>query len=126
MKCDDMQPGLRIAIAEDSRAQRLFLTRVLEQLGHIVVCAAANGEQLRKECHGVEFDLAILDLDMPVADGLSTAEELWVERRVPVILVSGHSDLQHVNESVEPISSCIRKPISIAELELAISNAVQK
>lgn len=99
---------------------------MLERLGHTVVCAAASGEQLRTGCDGVAFDLAILDLDMPDVDGLTLAEELWLERKIPVILVSGHSDLQHVNEAVEPISSSIRKPISIAELESAIATAVAK
>ena len=123
MKNSAARSGLRIAIAEDSRAQRLFLTSMLERLGHIVVCAAENGEELRAGCIGIEIDLAILDLDMPVVDGLALAEELWLERKIPVIVVSAHSDLEHVNAAVEPISACVRKPISIAALELAIDGA---
>ena len=117
--------SLRIAVAEDSRAQRLFLTKLLEKLGHSVVCAAENGQELKSKCDGIEFDLAILDLDMPVVDGLTMAEELWLERKIPVILVSAHSDLEHVNAAVEPISACVSKPISIAELESAINQAMQ-
>lgn len=124
MKSTDCDPKLRIVIAEDSRAQRLFLKQLLEQLGHSVVCAAANGEELRAECSGIDFDLAILDLDMPVVDGLAAAEELWAQRKTPVILVSGHSDLQHVNGEAEPVVCCLRKPISLAELESAIATAV--
>jgi response regulator NasT len=117
--------ALRIAIAEDSRAQRLFLVKLLERLGHAVVCAAENGEELRSVCAGIEFDLAIIDLDMPVVDGLTVAEELWLDRKVPIILVSAHSDLEHVNAAVEPVSACVPKPISIAELEAAIDNAIR-
>lgn len=116
---------LRIAIAEDSRAQRLFLTKLLERLGHTVVCAAENGQELKSKCDGLAFDLAILDLDMPIVDGLTMAEELWVDRKIPVILVSAHSDLEHVNAAVEPISACVSKPISIAELESAIAHAMR-
>jgi response regulator NasT len=126
MKRTDSSPALRIAIAEDSRAQRLFLTKLLERLGHTVVCSAENGEELRALCVGVDFDLAILDLDMPVVDGLTVAEELWLDRKVPVILVSAHSDLEHVNAAVEPVSSCVAKPIDIDELEAAINEAVAK
>ena len=117
---------LRIAIAEDSRAQRMFLTKLLEKLGHTVVCAAENGEELRSFCVGIEFDLAIIDLDMPIVDGLTIAEELWLDRKIPVILVSAHSDLEHVNADVEPVAACVRKPISLAELEAAIETAMRK
>lgn len=118
--------SFRIVIAEDNRAQRLFLKQVLEQLGHTVLCAAANGEQLQRECACLEFDLAILDLDMPVMDGLAAAEELWSKRQIPVILVSGHPDLEFVNGLAEPVACCLCKPISMTALEQAIASAVKK
>ena len=112
--------SFRIVIAEDNRAQRLFLKQVLEQLGHTVLCAAANGEQLQRECACLEFDLAILDLDMPVMDGLAAAEELWSKRQIPVILEKLLKGL------AEPVACCLCKPISMTALEQAIASAVKK
>jgi response regulator NasT len=114
---------LRIALAEDDRALRGLFVRYLQQLGHEVVCAAADGGELLRDCRQQQVDLAIVDLDMPVVDGLTAAEEIAV-RGIPVVLVSGHPDLDEVVLEHEPVASRISKPASLESFRRAIAEAL--
>ena len=68
-------------------------------------------------------DLVILDLDMPVMDGLTAAEEL-AERGIPAVLVSGHPDVQEVVLEHEPVVTRVMKPATIDKLRDAIRVAL--
>ena len=89
------RPPIKIAVAEDEPDVRKTFVRLLELLGYKVVCSAGNGEELIEQCANVEVDIAFVDLDMPVVDGLAAAE-IISERGIPVILVSGHPDARQV------------------------------
>jgi response regulator NasT len=116
-------PPVRIAVAEDEPDVRKTFVRLLEYLGHTVVCSAANGEELIDQCKGTDVDVAFVDLDMPVIDGLAAAEVVS-ERGIPVILVSGHPDARQVVVENEPVVARIVKPASIEELQRAIRQAL--
>jgi response regulator NasT len=90
-------------------------------LGHRVVCEADNGKALIDACTGMDVDLAILDFEMPVLDGLATAELLTKNKNIPVILLSGHPDLQHIVVDNEPVALCLTKPVSLETLERSIA-----
>jgi len=115
--------SVRIAVAEDEPDVRKTFVRLLEHLGHTVVCSAANGEELIDQCSHAEVDIAFVDLDMPVVDGLAAAEVVS-ERGIPVILVSGHPDARQVVVENEPVVARIVKPASIEELQRAIRKAL--
>jgi len=118
-------PPVRIAVAEDEPDVRKTFVRLLEYLGHTVVCSAANGEELIDQCAHAEVDIAFVDLDMPVIDGLAAAEVVS-ERGIPVILVSGHPDARQVVVENEPVVARIVKPASIEELQRAIKQAMSR
>jgi len=117
------QPPIRIAVAEDDPDVRKTFVRLLELLGHKVVCSACNGEELIEQCAKLEVDIAFVDLDMPVVDGLAAAE-IMAERGVPVILVSGHPDARQVVVENEPVVARIAKPASVDDLQCAIKKAL--
>jgi response regulator NasT len=117
---------LRVGIADDDAGSRRLLTVAVERAGHRVVCEAADGDEFLASLAGQEIDVAIVDLDMPVLDGLAVAEELFHARRVPVILVSGHADVQEVQLGNEPVEVCLTKPISLEALRSAIEQVVGK
>ena len=110
---------LKIAVAEDEPDIRKTFVWLLERLGHEVICAVSNGEELIDKCHLGTVDLVFVDLDMPVMDGLAAAEHIE-KRGIPVILVSGHPDVQHVVIEHEPVAGRLTKPITIQELEECI------
>jgi len=114
---------IRIAVAEDEPDVRTTFVRLLEVLGYKVVCAVGNGEELIEQCVQLEVDLAFVDLDMPVIDGLAAAE-IISEKGIPVILVSGHPDARQVVLEEEPVVARITKPAKTEELQRAIQIAL--
>jgi CheY-like chemotaxis protein len=84
------EPGAKILVADDSRAQCLLLTEILEQAGYQVFSAKDGLEAVRlfRECSP---DLIILDILMPNMDGLQAAtlikKELG-ERYAPIIFIT--------------------------------------
>jgi response regulator NasT len=115
--------SVRIAVADDESTFRQMLARILVQLGHDVVCAVSNGADLIDNCRRIKIDLAIVDLDMPILDGLATAE-LVSNDGIPVILVSGHADSEYVVPEHEPIAARLCKPFSVDDLQKAIDAAL--
>jgi response regulator NasT len=114
---------IRIALADDESTFRQMLVRLLEQLGYEVACAVSNGAELIDSCRRVKIDLAIVDLDMPIMDGLAAAEFVSKDG-IPVILVSGHADSECVVPEHEPITARLCKPFSVDELQKAIDAAL--
>jgi len=114
---------VRIALAEDEEDLRHVFVQLLELLGHQVVCAAADGAELLRACSGQEVDVAIVDLDMPVMDGLTAAEEIS-EKGIPVVLVSGHPDVREVVLEHEPVVTRIVKPATLESFRAAIAQAL--
>ncbi len=115
---------IRIAVAEDDPDARRALVALLGVLGHDVVCAVGDGAQLLEQCDASAVDLVIADLDMPRVDGLEAAEELS-RQNVPVILLSGHPDLESINLENEPLAGRLQKPATRDNLQTAIRAALR-
>jgi two-component system, response regulator PdtaR len=114
---------IRIAVADDHASARHLLVLLLQSLGHEVVYAAVDGADLIEQCLDQSVDLACVDLDMPIMDGLAAAEVL-ATKEIPVILISGHPDIEHIVAEHEPIVTFLTKPISVEKLRLAIEQAI--
>lgn len=114
----------RVCLAEDDRGLRKLLATMLETLGHEVVCAVEHGEALVEHVAHTHPDLVLVDLEMPVLDGLAAAEEIAQSGRVPVVLISGHSDLDRIVLDKEPVVFCLRKPVSLEVLEATIKQVM--
>ena len=93
MRANKLQ--VKVALADDVPGTRTMIARLLERLGHEVVCAVSNGAELVDQCSGQLVDVVFTDLDMPVMDGLAAAQHL-AEKGIPVILVSGHADAEEM------------------------------
>jgi response regulator NasT len=115
--------SVRIALAEDEPDLRQVFVQLLELLGHEVICAAADGAELLEACSEHEVDVAVVDLDMPVVDGLTAAEEIS-EKGIPVVLVSGHPDVKEVVLEHEPVAARIVKPATLESFRRAIAEAL--
>mgnify|MGYP001167374737 CR=1 FL=1 len=115
--------SLRIAVADDDPHVCSSFARLLKLLGHEVCCVACNGEELLEKCAETEVDVAFVDLEMPVMDGLAAAEFL-AARGIPVVLVSGHPDAEEIVVELEPLVSRILKPASPEQVQQAIAAAI--
>ena len=114
---------VRIAVAEDEADLRNVFVALLKQLGHEVVCAVSNGAELIDLCFKERVDLVLVDLDMPIMDGLAAAEEISA-RGIPVVLISGHPDADSVVMEHEPVVIRILKPATRESLQEAIEHAL--
>lgn len=118
-----MNPSLKVAVADDDPDMREILVRFLVKLGHEVCLVAADGADLLQGVQSRAVDLIVTDLDVPILDGLAAAEEL-AKFGAPVILVSGHADLELIRRDREPIVTALQKPLDIRSLEWAIALAI--
>ncbi len=79
----------RVALlAEDNEVNQLVQRKVLEQLG-CTVDVVDNGQRVLDALRRREYDVVLLDMQMPVLDGLSTAREIgrqWAGRRRPKLI----------------------------------------
>ncbi len=95
-EADDAGPPLRILLAEDNRVNQVLAVRMLEKRGHTVV-AVQNGRQAVEALEGDSFDLALLDVQMPVMDGLQAAgmirqkEHETGAAHLPLIALTAHA-----------------------------------
>jgi len=86
---------LRVLVAEDNAVNQRLATRLLEKRGHSVVIVT-NGKEALKTLEREEFDLVLMDVQMPEMDGLETTaairtKELGSELHLPVIALTAHA-----------------------------------
>jgi response regulator NasT len=116
---------LRILIADDEAIIRMGLKAMLEDMGHQVVGAAADGAAAVRLARLLQPDLVILDVKMPGLDGLQAAEAITAERPVPILILSAFADRELVERaSGVAVHGYLVKPIRPAELGPALEVAV--
>lgn len=81
-----------ILVVEDDESVSSFIREYLEQNGYVVLLAETAAE-MRQAFSRAEPALVILDLMLPDGDGLELIKEIRLESRVPVIMLTGRSDL---------------------------------
>jgi signal transduction histidine kinase/DNA-binding response OmpR family regulator len=113
---------LRILAAEDTPANQLVLRALLERQGHFVQIVA-NGSEAIAALNRGQFDLVILDLQMPVMDGFEAAYAIrhmndLLLRHIPIFALSAYSRIEDQNKAYEAgVTDFITKPVR--ELDLA-------
>ena len=118
---------LRILIADDESIRLLSLRRQLAALGHVVVAEASTGDEAVALAASALPDLAILDIKMPVADGIEAAEKITQARPIPIILLTAYDEAQLVERAAEAnISAYLMKPVAEEDLLPAITLALTR
>jgi len=87
---------VRILVAEDEALIRLDLAEMLLEAGYEVVGQASNGEQAVALSRELRPDLVLMDVKMPVLDGISAAEQIGKERIAPVVILTAFSQKELV------------------------------
>ena len=90
---------LRVVIAEDEALIRLDLKEMLEEEGYSVVAEVGDGESAVERVTALHPDLAILDVKMPILDGISAAERIAAERLAPVVILTAFSQRELVERA---------------------------
>jgi AmiR/NasT family two-component response regulator len=119
--------GLRIVVAEDEALIRLDLAEMLGELGYDVVGQASDGEQAVALVNEHKPDVVIMDVKMPVLDGLSAAEQIGKERIAPVIMLTAFSQKELVERARDAgVMAYIVKPFTQADLAPAVDIATSR
>jgi two-component system, response regulator PdtaR len=121
------QNALRVVIAEDEALIRLDLKEMLEEEGYSVVAEAGDGETAVERVIALRPDLAILDVKMPVLDGISAAERIAADRIAPVVILTAFSQRELVERARDAgAMAYLVKPFTKADLVPAIEMAVSR
>jgi response regulator NasT len=115
---------IRVIIAEDEALIRLDLKEMLEEEGYSVVAEVGDGQQAVDRAAELRPDLVILDIQMPVLDGLSAAEQIASARIAPVIVLTAFSQRELVERARDAgAMAYLVKPFSKNDLVPAIEVA---
>ncbi len=118
-------PGgpLHALIVEDNATNRLILSHYLRRMGHSYD-AANNGQQAIALWEEQEYDVIIMDIEMPVLDGLVATRELRRRERAlgrrytPIIALSADAMMQKRETALSVgMDSYLTKPVSLEEIE---------
>lgn len=124
----NVTPG-RLLVVDDNKVNRLLLGRGLEQQGHRVAFAE-NGRQALEMLHQNEFDLVLLDIQMPEMDGYQVLEKVASDlnlRDIPVIVTSSLEDLDSVVRCIEMgAEDYLIKPVNPVLLRARIGAGLEK
>ncbi len=120
-----MPNAVTVLVVDDDMSFLNSIALLLER-ENITCITASDGETGLKEIMKKKPDVAIVDLDMPIMNGIEFARYIREhELGVPVIIISGHSPLELPAEiNTAGVHSFIQKPMRVADILLAIRNAL--
>jgi len=117
----------KLLLAEDDEFSRDMLVRRLERHGFEMI-AAADGREALRCARQHRPDLILMDLDMPVMDGLAAMRALKTDPRtfrIPVIVLTAHAAPEDVAAAVAAGCHCYEtKPIALRRLLERIHEAL--
>ena len=108
---------MRILVAEDDAALASFVKKGLES-EHYAVDVSSDGEQARAMAGELDFDLVVLDLNLPGIDGLSVLKSLRQRKaNLPVIILTARSRIEDRVQCLDSgADDYLVKPFSYLEL----------
>ena len=116
--------SLRVLVAEDNEVNRMVLVRMLDRLGHTSV-EAVNGREAIEIAQAQDFDVVLMDVQMPVASGIDATRAIRAlggrHARVPILAVTANvlpeQQAQYVRSGM---TAALSKPITLEQLDLAL------
>lgn len=115
--------GLRILVAEDNEVNRRLIHRMLEKGGHDVH-VVSNGLAALERATRESFDLILMDIQMPVMDGLTATERIRASeagRRTPIVALTAHAyQEEHSRCLASGIDAVLTKPFDRPALEAVL------
>ena len=124
------RPARRAVVAEDEALIRMDLVEMLREAGFDVVGEAGDGETAVQLATELRPDVVVMDVKMPVLDGISAAERIGKAHLAPVVLLTAFSQTELVGRARDAgAMAYVVKPFSPADLlpalEIAISRYAQ-
>src|SRR5215213_7654520 len=117
----------RVLVVDDETAIREAIRMTLEYEGY-KIDEARSGQDALDKAVKTDFDAILLDIKMPVLDGIEVLENLKSQKvRSPVVMVSGHGDVHTAVECTKRGAfDFLEKPLNRDKLLLTVRNAVRQ
>ena len=117
----------RVVVAEDEAIIRLDVVEILREAGFDVVGEAGDGEAAVQLAEELRPDLVVMDVKMPVLDGISAAERIGRSGIAPVVLLTAFSQRELVERARDVgAMAYVVKPFSGDDLLPAIEIALSR
>jgi response regulator NasT len=117
---------LKILVADDEAIIRMGLRAMLTDLGHEVLLAA-NGRDALHLVRTARPNLALLDVQMPLTDGLEAARVIARKHPLPIIILTAYSQADLITAAAQlPIQGYLVKPVTERDLAAAIEVALAR
>ena len=116
-----------VVVAEDEALIRMDIVEMLEDAGYRVVAQAENGELAVALASEHRPDLVLMDVKMPVMDGITAAEQIAQDRIAPVVLLTAFSQRELVERAREAgAMAYVVKPFTVDDVVPAIEIAMSR
>ncbi|WP_321404838.1 ATP-binding protein [Maridesulfovibrio sp.] len=123
---------LKVMLVEDEMVNRMMARKLLERMGHEVLCAG-NGAECIEMIGSNNVDAILMDIQMPIMDGLEatriirTSEDLIKVRDIPIIALSAHANKESKTSALEAgVNGYLCKPFEMKDLEKILVETVQR
>jgi two-component system, response regulator PdtaR len=117
----------RVVIAEDEALIRLDLVSLLEDAGYEVVAAVADGQAAIEAVELLKPDLVLMDVAMPILDGVTAASKITEQKLAPVVMVTAYSQVELVERAADAgAMGYLVKPVAPTSLVPAIEVAIAR
>lgn len=122
-----MNRKIKILLADDEDTFRTIMTKELTRMGYTVT-SVKNGEKAIFEFHENDYDIIILDINMPVTGGEDTLKKVKeMDSTTEVLMLTGKGSVESAVESMKSGAyDYITKPCKLAELDILLKKAYEK
>lgn len=127
-----MKKNYKILIAEDFEPSLKIMSEILSALGYDYE-TATNGFDVIFALKDNDFDMVLLDLQMPMLDGFETLEHIrrnfsYPKNIIPVIAMTGRDYASELNQTYkdEGFDGVIEKPFSLDSLDKLLKTVLEK
>ena len=123
----DEKTSIRVLVAEDEALIRMDLVEMLTELGYQVIGEASDGEMAIRLAEELKPDVVMMDVKMPVLDGITAAGKITEQRIAPVVMLTAFSQRELVDRATQAgVMAYLVKPFSLSDLAPAIEVAVSR
>ncbi len=124
---DGERDAIRVLLADDHPVNRKVVEMILAQ-ANVDLTSVENGAEAVQACRDGDFDIVLMDMQMPVMDGLTATREIRLNeaamglKRTPVVMLTANALAEHVaSAEAAGADRHLAKPFDAAELLLLVA-----